>query len=114
MDSPLDVETKLLIEESSLDAEMFDPNKSLGEAPVSSLRELETKVALALSQGIKELETTSEVMSQLLRGGYSDTNNSIIYKNVFLFEVGKKEETKIKLAENLNQRVHGVSRLKGR
>jgi hypothetical protein len=93
---------------------MYDGTVDPTTEPVSSLRDLETKVALALNHGVKELEATKEVMSQLLRGEYSDSNNSIIYKNVFLFEVGKKEEAKAKLVENMNRRVHGASRLKGR
>lgn len=95
-------------------AEMFDPTESLPVDPISSLKDLETSVALAISQGIKELEVTKELMSQLLKAQYSDKNNSIIYKNVFLFEFGKKDETKLLLSENLNRKVHGTSRLKGR
>lgn len=95
-------------------ATFYDGNEPLSAEPVSSLRDLETQVTLALGQGVKELEVTKEVMSQLLRGSYSDTNNSIIYKNVWLFEVGKAQQTKEKLNENLNRRLHGKSGLKGR
>lgn len=82
------------------------------EGLVSSLRDLEYRVAVAAAEGVKELETTPELMSLLLKEQYKKGERSIVYKNVRLFEQGTRENTLAVEGETISQRLHGHTRLK--
>lgn len=103
-----EVELQAMVEES---VEYYNKNERTQEI-VSSYRDLEYQVALAKSQGIKELDTTPELMSQLLKGEYGDSNKSMMYKDVRLFEVGTKDVTLAKESRSVTEVLHGRSRLK--
>ena len=92
-------------------AKSFDKEEKPSYRPAADLYEFEHQISLAQVHGVKSIEVTSAVMSQLLKAAYPPASGYMIYKNVWVFEEGKRAESLAKDARTMETILFGQSKV---
>lgn len=77
---------------------------------IQNMADLENKLIMALNADVKKLLVTPGIIRAILQQRYKD-DPYMIYRNVELYDYNRVEETELRNAETINDRIFGKSKV---
>jgi hypothetical protein len=90
---------------------VFNANDVDLYTPAQTITQFMNQIAVAKLHGVNTIEATREVMTQVIKNGYDPGTGYFIYNNIWVYEVGRREDIVKNEKISMEQKMFGKSKV---